>query len=652
MRTTPTKRLPWATALIALLALALPAWAKTVYWPSQFNQYPEVSYDRSAESDNFVVFWGTLAGLDPTTAPADIRFDPASVLSQLESVYTTYIDQLGYLDDTVGNLALYKIIVVMNDTWSSAPWTGWAFGGPYDSTIGAMWVHPGAVHEPSWVLAHEFAHSLQNQVWIDNPGHGFINFEPTGFFWETHAQFMAEQHYPTILEGTDFIRFFNTAHFHWGSTRHHYGNTLFLRYLQDTFGIELVNRLWRESIAGSETPIDTLKRIEGWSQQTLNDQFGHYAMRNVTFDYSNGAEMRHTVQDELDHNLIARMYTALEPMLGQPGAYKVPAYTAPQDYGYNIVQLIPDSPDATIHMTFYGQENTPAGGAGYRFGFVAVDGDTPRYSPLYKIVGGIETDVSFTMQPNEDSLYLVVLGAPQTHHDYVWEPGWPKIWRYPWQIRLDGATPTVNNHKGIAGHTHVNGGGFVAATAHVTSNVYVGPNAQVLGNAQVSGNVRIEDQASVVSYTNIYGDITIRDAAYVGWATLRDSVLLDESAMHFGDASGTFHAGGDAEGPSPCSEGYYRQVPHPNNGREWCDGLTDHPANIDINPEFPDHVFSPRGCNPADLAEPFGLLDLDDISGFISAFIGADPAADLNGDGLLDLGDLQVFVTSFLAGCP
>lgn len=57
-------------------------------------------------------------------------------------------------------------------------------------------------------------------------------------------------------------------------------------------------------------------------------------------------------------------------------------------------------------------------------------------------------------------------------------------------------------------------------------------------------------------------------------------------------------------------------------------------------------------CNPADLAEPFGVLDLLDVQVFVAGFVGQDPIADLTGDGVLDLFDLQKFVTSFTSGCP
>lgn len=63
------------------------------------------------------------------------------------------------------------------------------------------------------------------------------------------------------------------------------------------------------------------------------------------------------------------------------------------------------------------------------------------------------------------------------------------------------------------------------------------------------------------------------------------------------------------------------------------------------------------GCNAADLAEPFGILDLSDITAFIVAFTTADPAADISGpggvpDGLFDLNDITAFVTAFTGGCP
>ncbi len=60
----------------------------------------------------------------------------------------------------------------------------------------------------------------------------------------------------------------------------------------------------------------------------------------------------------------------------------------------------------------------------------------------------------------------------------------------------------------------------------------------------------------------------------------------------------------------------------------------------------------PGGCNPADIAEPFGVLDLQDINAFIGGFVAQDPIADLNGDGVFDLQDIAAFTSNFTAGCP
>lgn len=54
----------------------------------------------------------------------------------------------------------------------------------------------------------------------------------------------------------------------------------------------------------------------------------------------------------------------------------------------------------------------------------------------------------------------------------------------------------------------------------------------------------------------------------------------------------------------------------------------------------------------ADLAAPFGLLDLADITAFVAGFASEDGIADLDGNGLWDLGDVVAFVAAFQTGCP
>lgn len=55
----------------------------------------------------------------------------------------------------------------------------------------------------------------------------------------------------------------------------------------------------------------------------------------------------------------------------------------------------------------------------------------------------------------------------------------------------------------------------------------------------------------------------------------------------------------------------------------------------------------------ADLAPPFGVLDLADVQAFIAGFLAQNPIADLAPPfGVWDLADVQAFVAAFVAGCP
>jgi hypothetical protein len=64
---------------------------------------------RTKQSANFILLWGDLSGTDPRTAPTQYRFDPDSVLSQLE-VYRriTGISQ-AELNRRVGEYAAHDV---------------------------------------------------------------------------------------------------------------------------------------------------------------------------------------------------------------------------------------------------------------------------------------------------------------------------------------------------------------------------------------------------------------------------------------------------------------------------------------------------------------------------------------------------------------
>ncbi len=59
------------------------------------------------------------------------------------------------------------------------------------------------------------------------------------------------------------------------------------------------------------------------------------------------------------------------------------------------------------------------------------------------------------------------------------------------------------------------------------------------------------------------------------------------------------------------------------------------------------------GCNDADLAEPYDVLDYSDVSAFLVAFANADDMADMAPDyGVMDYSDVLMFLQTFAEGCP
>ncbi|HEX6430915.1 MAG TPA: DUF6055 domain-containing protein [Niastella sp.] len=607
---------------------------KTVYIPNAFTTDPALrtwSWDKSYQSTNFVLFWGNVVGTNPATySDANLRFNPQSVCDTLEKIYTKYISDIGFCSDVATkNLGKYKLIIVMNDTWGIAgeP-SGWAFGGTYEGVIGAMWVHPNATRDGG-VTSHELAHSLQGMIGIqENPtrGGGFGS-DIAGFFWECHANFMRAQMYPRFA-GDDLPRWMGTSMFHWSSTRHHYTNFKLLFYMQQLDGIAMVNRLWKESVA-QEHPLITYRRLKGYTQAQLNDFVYDYAKHEVTSDYTvnNYGAIIRQVKQQLKNNephYNWRLHTVLKQVNATTGRYIVPDAFAPQDYGYNIIPLYTTCSYRTVHIKFKGH-NEVNSTAGWRYGFVAVkaDGVTVRYGNVY---ADNEREVNFQLSADETQLYLVVMGAPSTHTSYVWEPGWPKIKRYPYELRIENAMPegyqpTFRSQYKVNGRIHANGGGWVANSSTVASTVYVGPKAIVRGNSNISGNVRIDGTAWVENATvrdnviidgnaNVWGgtysgNVQITDNAVLNMVTASGSVIAKDDVMTWDQTFGNAVViGGDAE-PGNCStNGVYLQFPHGNNGRSVCDGkgATD-ASNVDVNAvitAFTDaqmNFASPIGCS-------------------------------------------------------
>lgn len=619
-----------------LLCLSVQASAqKQVYIPKIFSTDPALSTwsnSRSVQSENFVCFWGPVVGEHPENySDPNLRFTPAHVLDTLEKIYDKFIHDIHFCkDDTSTNLGKYKIIIVMNETWPAGGPTGWAFGGSYDDVIGAMWVHPNSVRDGA-VLSHELTHSLQGQNNIDRNRTGGFRIEPTGSFWETHANFMRLQMYPQFVK-EDMPRWMATRSYHFASTRHHYCAFNLLLTIQQQDSLGMVNRLWHESLA-NEHALMTYRRLKGWTQNQFNDFIYDYAKRDVIGDYTvlGAGDIIRAERKRLksaEPHYLWRQYTLLQRVNDSSNRYVSPDLQAPQDYGYNIIPLHPTCANRIVKVKFKG--HAEAAGAGWRYGFVAVkaDGATARYSASYSAP---EAEVTFAMNADETDLYLVVTGAPVSHTTYVWEPGFHKIKRFPYEINVQNAVPEGyqpgfrDEFRG-AGHVHANGGGWVSSSATVAASVFVGPKAVVRGNANLSGKVRVEGNAWVENATlsdnvvvsgnaqvfggTISGSAQVTDNAILSWCTVSGNVIARENALEWAvTLGGNVVVGGDAEIGNCSTAGVYLQTPHYNNGRSECDGKgASDPSNIDINPDYSLFTNAAMAMSEAPLCVPSSFV--------------------------------------------
>ncbi|MER6014196.1 DUF6055 domain-containing protein [Streptomyces bluensis] len=539
--------------------------AKSVYIPPSWAATGEVPWaqNRTKESANFILLWGEKSGTDPRNAPADYRFDPDNILGQLENLYSSYVNTMKFTPET-GLLAQHKIDVIVTRTWNRTALDAWATGGSADGRVGVINIAPAAAAPGSWGLAHELGHVFQNYTFLGKGGGVGFTDPSAGTFWETSAEFMAMQVYPDGGAG-DLTRFLRTENLAYSSSRHHYGNWMLVQYLVDKYGgIKTFNDLWNQA-RNNEHPLEAYRRINNLTQAQLNARVAEYAQRQVTYDYSNRSHIMPFINNVYGAGFInAYNGVPVNAVNQSAGHYAIPDALAPSDYAYNKIKLVPSSDGALIKLHFKGHVNAAAG-SGWSYGFVAVRNGTPRYGSVSSSADG---QISFQTQPGEKDVYLVVTGTPSTVHRYAFLDGYPKNYRYPYEFRVSGATPSgyePGYQKPAAtggGHWHANGGGWVDNRANVASTAYVGPRAAVFGNSTVTGNARIEGLSWVNSGATVGGNVVVKDNAIVqGGANLSGSLVI----------------GGDAEMWIACSSGTYLMF-NPDRG---CDGRG---GESDINP--------------------------------------------------------------------
>jgi carbonic anhydrase/acetyltransferase-like protein (isoleucine patch superfamily) len=566
------------------------------------------------------LIWGDEAGEDPLQASnPDLRFDTTAILDTMEFIFEKF-RALGFPDESAGtNLGIYKVPIIMLNTFGNDGVTGWAFGGDPDGIMGTFWAHPLAMHDGG-VAAHEFTHSLQAQTVIDyrnmhGAGPVWLN---AGIFWETHANFMRNLLYPQAVSawGMDWYHIET-----WGDWKNTYENYPLLMAIMESDGMDIINRLWRES-QSDEYPLQTYKRLSGFSQEEFNDHMFAYARRMATYDFTYhdlGKFFRQARRNDLMYNLasVQSTWTILKKDSITENHFYVPIELAPEEYAYNVIPVYPEEDSCAVIVHFKGHTEANAH-TGWRYGFVTADenGLLIRYSDTYSEV---ENEIGITLEGGETQLFLVIMGAPSddittnTSND-TWH-GYPKHFRFPYEISITGGVPEGSQAPGqfrssqkSAGHLHPNGGGWIEHDAEVAPSVYVGPYAMVLGTSQITDDVRIEG-ASMINNAFISDHVIVRDNALVtggllsghaiigGQSFVENATVEDNALVHMRARVSNYYLHGDIEvggdvivynASGDCDNGvYYRLTNYYDDKLLECDDRTaDHPDNKDVNEEI------------------------------------------------------------------
>lgn len=394
------------------------------------------SFQRSMESEHFVVFWEKGFGDDPTKAPSSYRFNPATVLENAEHIWDMYVERLGFLHPGNSTTDTYKIqLYVLYQT----DWRADASGVDGKTGIGHM--SPGAIGaRGGHTVAHEIGHTFQYLVSADlGQSHGYNygygdNASGGNGWWESCANWQAYKVYPErqFTDGEYFEQHLPLCHLNFMHEDWRYQNCFVQDYWCMKHGEDFIGRLWRESNK-PEDPVQTYRRLNNLTQEQLSDEFYEGFARMATWDIDGIREQaRHRIGQHQSH---------LHRTAANDGTWAVDSAYCPQTYGYNIINVNTAAAGTVVKANFKGV----AGSAGYRainvdkagwrYGFVAytADGETV-YGEMGREKEGVAT---LTIPDQCQRLFFVVMGAPTVYSRHAWDDNVANDEQWPYEVKFE-----------------------------------------------------------------------------------------------------------------------------------------------------------------------------------------------------------------------
>lgn len=408
-----------------------PIGGKEIYIPielknNDFNSDDsEWSYQRSASSDNIIIFWAKGFGQYPDKAPnPKLCIDVNNTLAKAENYYSYYRDKMKFVIKGKSKTDQYRMIIILRyqEEWL-------ATGAGYDNVIGALWVNPWASRTDS-ALAHEFGHTFQYQTACDG-NYGFRDQNYVGQFWEQCAQYMSWQ-----INNSSFTHeiphFLENAHKNFSHEDYRYQSMYLMEFWKQKHGVDFLGKLWRGAKV-PEHPLQVYKRITGINQEQLNDEFFEYACKNISWDYPLGNYNKVFIKSlsTTDQKKYAH-HTSLE--VADNGYYRIADKQIPQIYGYNAIQLSVPKSGTKVTVDFDGLKGQWSSIEGWRYGFVAIkENDAAVYGSMKKTKQGTAT---ITIPEGAKELWLVVTGAPTEHMNHVWDDNPNNDEKFPYKVKF------------------------------------------------------------------------------------------------------------------------------------------------------------------------------------------------------------------------
>lgn len=418
---------------IVLMTACAPG-EKEIYIPKDLREMdlndPESDWclERTALTENFVIFWEKGFGSDPETAPElegnDMTVDMERLKVKLEEFYDYFYDTLGFARK--GSKAdRYRMLVMLRYSLE-----GTAYGGDYDGEIGALWVTPGRLKDERLnCIAHELGHSFQSQITCDGEGeawggHGFFEMTSQWMLWQVNPRWIEDEAY----HWDGFTSKCHKAYLHMTNIYH---SPYIIEFWGEKRGLKHIAELYRQGRRG-EDPAMTYMRVNGLSQNEFCDEMYEASARIINLDYKRAWE---------ETRPYANMF-ATEFNEGEDGWMYVSADQCPENYGFNAVAMPVLPEGATLKVEFKGcagmegYRNSDPSTAGWRYGFVGVRADgTTIYGNMNSADEGV---VSFDFPEGGQltRLWLVVMGAPTVHRmnpmdfdnsddDTLYDDQWP-----------------------------------------------------------------------------------------------------------------------------------------------------------------------------------------------------------------------------------